>query len=75
MNETTLSWAAFALCIASVVILWSANHKRNHKEQNKFQNDYQMDYRNDSIAVRDGKRKVGTVHYTKLDSLICGDNQ
>ncbi len=63
------------LGVATIIVLWTVNHRRNKREMNKFQNDYQMDYRNDSIAVKDGKRKVGTVHYTKLDSLIRKDNQ
>ena len=74
MNNTANLFYAI-IGIATVVVLWTANHRRNQKAMDKFQNDYQMDYRNDSIQVKDGKRKVGTVHYTKLDSLICSDNQ
>lgn len=61
--------------IATVIVLFTANHKRNHKEIDRLESEYQMDLNGDSVIVKDNGRNVGTVHYTKLDSLILFDNQ
>ena len=74
MNNSA-NFAYAIIGIVTVIVLWTANNKRNKERIRQLESEYQMDLNGDSIYVKDHGRKVGTVHYTKLDSLICADSQ